>query len=477
MSDTPKPVTKALVLAAGLGSRLGGEVPKPLFRVLGLPLLARTLYTLQRGGVTDAYVVIGHEAERIRAEMERWQRPGLRVHWVFNPDWKEPNGISVLAAESELDEPFFLTMTDHLFRPEAVRALAERGAPEGIDLVVDYDVDSVLDLEDATKVMVRDGRIVRIGKELDDFDAIDTGVFLATPALFGAIREASADGQSSLSAGVQRLALTGKARVTDVGEYLWQDVDTPEDLAAAERKLLAALTKPSDGWVSRHLNRPVSKRISRLLVDTPVTPNQISVAAMLITFVGAAFAVLGGYLNFLLAGALFHFASIVDGTDGEVAKLKFLESRRGEWIDTVCDNVSYLVFIFAVVVGVYRSDVPDFYVYAGVVGLLAGAASIVNLTSYVARERASGSFLSVRYGYQDGTDWVSRVLQAVHFAGKRDFFAFFAFVLAIFGQLPLALPILGVGATLLLFPATLKANLSSYLRRRRQASDLSSSGA
>ncbi len=68
-------------------------------------------------------------------------------------------------------------------------------------------------------------------------------------------------------------------------------------------------------------------------------------------------------------------------------------------------------------------------------------------------------------------------MQAVHFAGKRDFFAFFAFVLAIFGQLPLALPILGVGATLLLFPATLKANLSSYLRRRRQASDLSSSGA
>lgn len=467
MSDTPETVSQALILAAGMGSRLKSRDPKPLTRVLGVSLLGRTLFSLRKAGVTDAYVVVGHEAEQVRAGIDKITRLGLTVHWLHNPQWKEPNGVSVLAGEAELDGPFFLTMTDHLFHADIVRSLARSGAHGGINLAVDYDVDSVIDLDDATKVEVSEGRIVAIGKTLPEYNAIDTGIFLASPALFGAIHEARAEGNASLSAGVQKLATEGLARVTDIGDHMWHDVDTPRDLVEAERKLMNGVRKASDGPVSRYINRPISTALSRVVVNTPVTPNQISVSTLVISVISAGFAVQGGYVGFLIAGLLFQIASIVDGTDGEVAKLTFQSSQRGEWIDTVCDNVSYLAFLLGLIVGVYRSPFPDLYYQAGIVGFVAGAASILNLTMSVRRGQRSGSFLSVQYGYQDGADLGSRVMRVMHFMGKRDFFAFIALALAVVGQLPLALPLFGVGATLLLFPATLEVNLSSWARARR----------
>ena len=105
-------------------------------------------------------------------------------------------------------------MSDHLFDPAIVRRLLARAARPALTLAVDRDLaNPLLDIDDATKVAVgRDGAILRIGKTLARFDAIDTGLFRATPALAEAIRAAVADGGAgSLSDGVQRLADRGQA--------------------------------------------------------------------------------------------------------------------------------------------------------------------------------------------------------------------------------------------------------------------------
>ena len=74
-----------------------------------------------------------------------------------------------------------------------------------------------------------------IGKELDRFDAVDTGVFFATPKLAEAIRAAADEGKAgSLSDGVQRLADAGEARIADATGLFWLDVDDPVALAKAE---------------------------------------------------------------------------------------------------------------------------------------------------------------------------------------------------------------------------------------------------
>jgi 1L-myo-inositol 1-phosphate cytidylyltransferase / CDP-L-myo-inositol myo-inositolphosphotransferase len=465
------PVSEALILAAGRGSRLGHETAKPLFPLFGVPLLGRTLFTLEQAGVTDAYIVLGYNGDAIRRGIERIERLRIRVHWVENPRWQEPNGVSVLAAEAFLERPFILTMSDHLFEAATVERLqAMADGLKGLVLAVDREPDEGIDLEDATKVRLDGDRILDIGKGLTEYDAVDTGVFLASPELFTALHAVEKEGEGpSLSDGVLHLAARGQARISDATDLVWQDMDTREDVRAAERKLLARWPKPTDGPVSRMINRPISKAISRRLAPLGVTPNQVSLVTLVLGILSGVFAGVGGYAAWLASGALFQLGSILDGTDGELAILTFRASPQGAWIDTVCDNITYLAFLSGLTFGVYRAEMPPLYFWAGIAGFLAAAVSLGNINFYLLREGKSGSALTVKYHYQERATLFARVWQILHYFGKRDLLSFLAFFLAAIGQLPLALPMFGVGATLFLLPATTTANVSLFLRTRRLA--------
>ncbi|MGQ0558352.1 MAG: phosphocholine cytidylyltransferase family protein [Sphingosinicella sp.] len=229
-----------LILAAGLGSRLRAVSPsKPLTAVGGIPLIEHVIACAAESGVRHFRVVTGHEADLLEAFLAGLgPRLGVDVEWVRAKDWQRPNGYSVLDGAAGLDDEFLLLMADHLFDPAILRRLlALRGSGAGLTLAVDEDVaNPALDLDDATKVAVgTDGFIQRIGKGLERYNAIDTGLFLATPALADAIREdVVAGGGGSLSGGVQRLADRRRARVMAIGKARWLDVDTPADLEQAE---------------------------------------------------------------------------------------------------------------------------------------------------------------------------------------------------------------------------------------------------
>lgn len=467
-------MSRALVLAAGEGTRLNHDTPKPAYPLLGVPLLARTLFTLEEAGVTDAWVVVGHRAGEVREAVDAIDRLELRVHWVHNDRWQGKNGLSVLAAAPELegaDEPFLLTMSDHVFEPglatDLVRdPLRDAALRLGVDARPDDGKFSEADLADATKVRLAGDRIEAIGKGLEPYGAVDTGVFLATPALFEALRACEGEDGPSLSDGVQRLADRGEARAVDVSGRTWHDVDTPRDVEAAERKLLRSVRSEEDGPVARLLNRPLSTALSRRLVKrTSVTPNQVSVGTLGVGLAAAAFAAVGGYAAHLAAGVLFQLASVLDGSDGEVAKLTFRSSRRGEWVDTLCDNLAYLAFLVGLTVGVHRMGLPDLYVYSGLLGLGAAGVSIAAINLSLLSHGESGSARAVEYGYRGRDDLKSRVLQALHYLGKRDMFSLVVLALALVGQLPLGLVVFGVAATAIMVPVTGKALLSSVRER------------
>ena len=227
-----------LILAAGLGSRLRGiSDSKPLTPVGGIPLIEHVIRRAWAGGATRVLVVTGHEAARVEPFLAELQfRMALPIGWERVEDWTKPNGHSVLAGAEVLTGDYLLSMSDHLFDPEIVSLLlARRG--KGTTVAVDRTLSGpLLDIDDATKVAVaEDGRIVRIGKALTDYNAIDTGLFLATPALAEAIRAAiAAGGSGSLSEGMQRLADAGLAATVDIGESRWIDVDSPAMLELAE---------------------------------------------------------------------------------------------------------------------------------------------------------------------------------------------------------------------------------------------------
>jgi myo-inositol-1-phosphate synthase len=222
---------QGLIIAAGQGIRMR-EVArsKPLALVNGVPLIERVIVAAQRAGVTRFVVVTGYEGRRLETFLSGLaERLAIPIETVRNFAWKGANGISVAAAEPHLDERFVLMMADHLVDPSIIEDLVQ--VPAGSDeliLAVDKRLENPLvDLEDVTRVAIDgEGKITAIAKLLEQHDAYDTGVFLASKALVTAIRDdVEAGGGGGLSDGVRRLAARGLAKTYDIGDRFWLDVD------------------------------------------------------------------------------------------------------------------------------------------------------------------------------------------------------------------------------------------------------------
>jgi 1L-myo-inositol 1-phosphate cytidylyltransferase len=237
---TAPPISDAVILMAGSGSRLrvnGANLTKPLTPVLGRPLISRILETLARAGMTNLCAVLGFDSESVMEQMRPFIPRQLNVRFVRNAEWDKQNGISVLAAAGHIASPFLLTMSDHLFDQSIVDLLLCNGDFGQLNLAVDRKLETVFDLNDATKVQTQGDRIVAIGKELQHYDAIDTGLFVCSRDIFDYLERAKRRGDCSLSDGVRLMAADRKARAIDIGQGWWQDIDTPEMLAQAERHL------------------------------------------------------------------------------------------------------------------------------------------------------------------------------------------------------------------------------------------------
>ncbi len=231
-----------LIIAAGEGRRLRQiSSSKPLTPIAGVPLIERVIRAAAAGGAAAFTVVTGHEAARLEAFLATLA--AFRIRTVRTGDWRLPNGHSVLTGAEAMAGDHLIAMSDHLFDPQIVRRLIA-APPAALTLAVDRDLESpLLDLDDATRVETgAGGAIVRIGKALDRYDAIDTGLFRVTPALAEALRDG---GGGSLSDGVQRLADRGKAQTIDVTGLRWLDVDDPAGVARAEAMLAQATAATS----------------------------------------------------------------------------------------------------------------------------------------------------------------------------------------------------------------------------------------
>ncbi len=173
----------AVILAAGKGARLQSgrsAISKPLVYLRGLSLAERSVAQLLAEGVERFVIVLGWEARRVRSEFERIaRRRRCQIAFVVADDWQKGNGCSAAAAAQLVgDNPFVLTMVDHLLSPEMIRqVLADPPSAHELTLAVDRDTDSIFDVSDLTKVETSNGRVASIGKDLPRWSAGDTGLF------------------------------------------------------------------------------------------------------------------------------------------------------------------------------------------------------------------------------------------------------------------------------------------------------------
>ncbi|HDY87862.1 MAG TPA: hypothetical protein ENH82_07075, partial [bacterium] len=366
---------KCLIIAAGQGTRLKtkGEV-KPLVRLLGVPLIERVIRTAMQSGVHEFYVVTGYQGGKVGSFLKQLaKRLNIAVTIIHNEDWEKENGVSVLKAKDAMTEPFLLLMADHLFDTAIIRSLQGRALNEGeVILAVDTDKNNPLvDIEDVTKGRIRNGHILNIGKTIDDFNGFDTGFFLCTPAIFEALERAcKIHNDTTLSAAIRDLAEDKHAKSVQTKGF-WIDVDDKNAYQKAEKTLLDSLQgKNADGPVSRWLNRPISIRLSKVLVNFNITPNQISFFSFMLSIVAAGLFALGDYLYLALGGIVAQFASIIDGSDGEVARLKYLSSDYGKWFDAVLDRYADAFLLFGLALYVYNHNPTSIVLGVGFLAII-----------------------------------------------------------------------------------------------------------
>jgi phosphatidylglycerophosphate synthase len=167
----------------------------------------------------------------------------------------------------------------------------------------------------------------------------------------------------------------------------WQRISMPQDSIVAEQKLNRWLVKPTDGVFAR-MNRRISIPISRQLIKFPITPNMVSLFTLGVSFAAGVSYAVGGYWNTLLGAVLSVWASILDGCDGEVARLKLQSSDFGCWLETACDYLYYLFIFAGMAIGLVRSSGNSAFAVWGMV-LLFGAAATM-LLAWFERSRLSG---------------------------------------------------------------------------------------
>lgn len=439
-------VTQALIIAAGNGSRLqpaSGDLPKPLTPVCGVPLLKRLLHSAHRAGIESCVIVLGYQGERLRRDIDADPDIKVRIEWVMNEDWRRANGVSVLKAKSLLKDDFVLLMADHLFQARTLaRFIRRRPAPGEVVLAVDRKIDRVYDIDDATKVQLNGTLILDIGKKLKSYNAIDTGMFMCSPVVFSALEASMKDGDCSLSDGMRWLIERNKLRFFDIKDSWWLDVDTPGALRQAERDLFKNLRRDSDGFFSRVLYRPFSLKLTKRLLDTSISGNHITLATMVLGLISAALIGVGNYWTVLLGALLFQGVSILDGSDGELARIKLQDTQRGRWLDTITDTVTYMALLVGIMIGYYNQKESSHILFLGILAILE-AGFAINLIYGHLRRRGDWSHATLQQMFRRRQmDFMppviaisERFIATFRFAMSRDFFALLTLLLAVCGKL------------------------------------------
>jgi phosphatidylglycerophosphate synthase len=237
-------------------------------------------------------------------------------------------------------------------------------------------------------------------------------------------------------------------------------VMTSMDVRLAENRLLNSLVKDTDGFMARHVERPISLEISRRLASTAVTPNQITIASAAIGLLGAPFFLSGSWLWQTVGALLLLTHSIVDGCDGELARLKFQVSRWGGILDFWGDNVVHIVTFACMAVGWSLSVGALWPLLLGAAAVLGnlGSAAFVHWRIMRIKHGSGPLFTSVSSAPSN------RLAQLLDATSRRDFF-YLVLVLALFGKSNWFLLLAALGAPIFFILLVFLA-----VRERRSAS-------
>jgi phosphatidylglycerophosphate synthase len=420
LSNLPPVGEVAVAIFLPSGGANSSQFRSPLARVGSLPILLRTILAAQKAGPTRIMVVVDPITRPIvQRELFCTKRLPESVQWIEAAAGASLSQLLRLAATQAGSQRLVLIDGNTTYHPSLLQKAGEWN-DEGVALA----------LTSGNKPVGIHALTVEMVRDFAD----------RCPTQVGNLEEVHA-----------WLTAMHSVVCMPVPENLWQRVSTLEDCRFAERKLDCWLVKPTDGIYAR-MNRRISIPISRQLIKFPITPNMVSIFTLGVGFASAAFFAYGGYWNTLLGAFLCLWASILDGCDGEVARLKLQESDFGCWLETICDYLFYLFLFVGMTIGLWRSSGTRAYLVWGGL-LLFGAIATFLATGWERHRLAAGrpeQLLKIWQGHAESRPSNPFLYFSRHteFIIRRCFFPYALLFFALFNIMNVAFVLSAIGANL-----------------------------
>jgi len=443
---------RAVVLTGRRGEVPSGAKDVLPRTILGLPLLERALLTAFQGGVRE-FILIGEDAEAGKAILsflgddKRFKEKDMRLEFVPLSELRD------LVRREGPRGRFWLMDGDLVFAPAVLEKAALADPGEDRDLLVTHGFEAG---ESGERPMIKtadDGRTVAaFGGDAGGRFASYAGAGLCSGETLARLAGAfTKRGSVRLDAGVLAETFDPARTVAfDAGPDFCETVTSKASAKRAERYLIGTARKPTDGFFSRNFNRYVSTFLTRHLLKINVSPTEISVVVLFVGLLSGWLEGRGGYRNAVLGAFLFELASIIDGCDGENARLTFRSSKLGGTLDVTGDALTFVFFFMNLPIGLYRSTWNNLWLILGGLSLLSMILFYVQFLTYTQRSGIGNHIVAVvkdieksagRPGFSGKIDWIASKIAPVY---RRDFFSTWAFLLILFGGAKILIGILAV---------------------------------
>ena len=210
----------------------------------------------------------------------------------------------------------------------------------------------------------------------------------------------------------------------------------PQDFLIQHENLLKDSGLKNDSFVDRTITRFFSRQITRFFLQTSLSPNIITLLSLVIGLMSAGYFFQGTYENILIGAGLLLLSAWIDCTDGEIARLKFMESKVGGKLDIICDNLVHIAVFFAIGMGLYQTTGQTVFIILGAFAVLGNLISFLFLSSSIIDEKKRSS------GNTPGLI-VKKDLSAK--LANRDFI-YLIFLMALIGRVDIFIFITAVGS-------------------------------
>jgi phosphatidylglycerophosphate synthase len=354
----------------------GQAMPSPLTRVGGMTLFQRAVLTLQRGGISQMWVLAGKEEPALRELLREDSRLQAAVRWLpvreFPPH--DPQTWETLA--DEVSGACMVVGCHTVFSPSLVQQLRHEGAQGKAVVVVGHSDEGYplgnpsvvvrpegLDGRTASSVVFRDSPVV---PTMDTASQIKNhersrlpivGDLMVLPGrLLGISGVLHAGGTNPLRLALEQAAVEGTVMAIPGGTHWFRDVRGPNGPKLAEQTLVRSLQTFKgglDGFFDHYVNRKCSGLLTRLFLKLRWTPNTITIVSMVVGLVAAGFFIPGSWEFAIYGALLLQLSMIIDCCDGEVARLTFSEAKFGRELDILADNVVHIAIFAGIACGAY----------------------------------------------------------------------------------------------------------------------------